>query len=238
MDNIKKITSIIFIFSLFAALFPINQVEAKKSEKQIQYEQFKKLKMNSSVVDVSKVIYGKKYKSNLCDYNYDLNLLCFDQMESHNKRYKNGKIRYYNYTFKFFEEINSDYTGFNFRMELKFKSKDKSKSLKLVEKRWEDFDVVNMHNVYNNKKIKAGMTTKQIDLVTVGKGIGKYEAIKYSDYSKVGFQKGDRRPQFYDPYKTLYYTTMNQRLDVLYKYQMEYDYKKKSYIATYVLRYG
>lgn len=231
---------LVFTLVMFISLevYPGEAVKAKKSEKQKQYEVFTKLKMNSSVSDVAKIVYGKNYKDELCDFNYNLNLLCYDQMESHNKRYKNGKIRYYNYTFKFFEEINDDYTGFDFRMNLRFKTADKSRNLRLVEKKWEDYDVVNPHNVYNSKKIKAGMTTKQVDSITVGKGIGKYEAIQYSDYSKVGYQKGDKKPQYYNPYKTLYYTTMNQRLDVLYKYQMEYDQKKKSYIVTYVLRYG
>lgn len=234
---IRKISILFIVFFIFLGSLGSGIVEAK-SEKTLQYEKFKDLKMNSSVESVAKVIYGKKYKKELCEEEKDINLLCYDYMEAHNKRYKNKKIRYYNYTFKFFPGYDSVSEKLEYRMNLRFKSKDDSKVLKLVEKKWEDFDTLNTHDVYNNKKIKTGMTTTQLDKIMEGKGIGPYEAVRYKDYSKVGYQTGEKKPVFYEQYKTLYYTVMSQDWSTLYKFRMEYDHKKKAYDVVYVLRFG
>lgn len=239
MLSFRKVLILAAIFMLILCMIPLgnNHVFAK-TEKQNQYDKFKKLKMNSSPTDVAKIIYGKNYKDDLCEYDKNVYALCYDRLQEEDKYYKNGKLRYYNHVLEFFPHFDLDNDDFKFRMRLRFKSKDGSKTLKLVEKRWEDYDVLNTHNVYNNKRIKEGMTTKQIDAITTGKGIGPYDSVFYGDYSKVGYQEGSKSPVFYDQYKLYSYTMMNQRLDVLYNFIMEYNYKIKSYEAVYVYRYG
>ncbi len=69
-----------------------------------------------------------------------------------------------------------------------------------------------------------------------GKGIGAYEGITYTNYSKAGYQEGKKKPVYYLPYKVLSYTTQSQDLKVLYSYDMEYDNKKKDYVVSYVSR--
>lgn len=93
--------------------------------------------------------------------------------------------RYYNYTFKFFPGYDCISEKLEYRMNLRFKSNDESKVLKLVEKRWEDLDTLITHDVYNNKKFKTGMTATQLDKIMEGKGIGPYETVRYKDYSKL-----------------------------------------------------
>lgn len=143
-----------------ATFFNSETSVAAKTKKETQYEVFKELKMNSSIESVAKIIYGKNYKSKVCDRKDDdvkVNLLCKANMFESNVYYSNNKLRYLNYDFDFYpdEPYPADARS---RMQLTFKSKDKSKRLYLVEKYWYDSSVYNSQKVYNNKKIKAGMT--------------------------------------------------------------------------------
>lgn len=236
---LRLLIAIIVSISMTSYFYSDNEVYAK-SKKETQHEIFNKLKMNSSVDSVAKVIYGSKYKSKVCDRKDDdvkVNLLCNADMFESNVYYKNNKLRYLNYEFYFYPDkpYPSDSRS---RMQLTFKSKDGSKRLYLVEKFWYDSSVYNSQKVYNSKKIKVGMTKKQLDSIMTGKGIGAYEGITYTNYSKAGYQEGKKKPVYYSPYKVYSYTTQNQNLNVLYSYDMEYDHKKKDYIVSYVSRFS
>lgn len=243
MNTTRKIFILLMMFFLFFSLSPssYNQTYAK-TKKQEQYEQFKKIKMNSSVESVSKVLYGKSYKKKICDRyeddldNIEVNLLCYEEMFESNVFYKNGKLRYLKYSFDLFPDKPFPQDS-RPRMGLTFKSNDKSKVLKLVEKYWYDSSVTNTQKVINNKRIKTGMTKRQLDSIMTGKGIGKYSTQTYVDYSKIAYQEGNTSPIFYSQYKVYSYVALSQNMNILYLYDMEYDNKLKEMIVSYVTRY-
>lgn len=238
--KILKLTTTLML--IFCVVSLNNDHVFAKTKKQEQFDKFKKLKMNSSIESVAKVLYGKSYKKKVCDRSEDdldnikVDLLCDEEMFDSNVFYTNGKLRYLNYNFYLFPDKPFPQDS-KTRLNLTFKSNDKSKDLRLVEKTWYDSSVGNTQKVYNSKKIKAGMTKKQLDAIMTGKGIGNYDTITYADYSKVAYQEGKKAPVFYSQYKVYSYTSFNQNMDVLYFYDMEYDYKEKQQIVSYVERY-
>lgn len=245
MRNIVKVLIVLSVsLGLVLTGFLPKEAEAK-TKKESQHDTFKKLKMNASMTSVAKVMYGKNYKKHLCDRSEDevkVNLLCSGEVYDSNTYDKNGKLNYLKYEFYLYpnpkvpnESDNPDEVTFQtVRMFLVFKSKEHSKQLKLVEKHWFDSSVVNSKRVYNNQKIKKGMTKKQVDAVLTGTGIGKHKVIAYIDYSKIGKQTGKKQPVFPKAYKTYSYSVLNQKENVLYYFETKYSRTKKEYVVSYV----
>lgn len=245
MKNVIKVLIVLSVsLGLMLTGFPSNEAVAK-TKKETQHDIFKKLKMNASMTSVAKVMYGKNYKKHLCDRPEDevkVNLLCSGELNDSNTYDKSGKLKYLKYEFYLYpdakvsnESDNPDEVTFQtVRMLLVFKSKEHSKQLKLVEKHWFDSSAVNSKRVYNDQKIKKGMTKKQLDGVLTGTGIGKYERVAYIDYSKAGKQAGKKQPVFPKAYKTYSYSVLNQKENVLYYFETKYSRTKKEYVVSYV----
>lgn len=245
MKNVIKVLIVLSVsIGLMLTSYPLNEAEAK-TKKETQHETFKKLKMNASMTSVAEVMYGKNYKKHLCDRSEDevkVNLLCSGELNDSNTYDKSGKLKYLKYEFYLYpnpkvpnESGNPDEVTFQtVRMLLVFKSKEHSKQLKLVEKHWFDVSDENSKRVYNNQKIKKGMTKKQLDDVLTGTGIGKHERVSYIDYSKVGKQIGKQQPVFPKAYKTYSYSVLNQKENTLYFFEMKYSRAKKEYVVSYV----
>jgi len=245
MRNVVKVLIVLSVsLGLMLTSYPLNEAVAK-TKKETQHDTFKKLKMNASMASVAEVMYGKNYKKHLCDRSEDevkVNLLCSGDVYDSNRYDKNGKLTYLKYEFYLYpnpkvpnESGNPDEVTFQtVRMLLVFKSKEHSKQLKLVEKHWFDSSAVNSKRVYNDQKIKKGMTKKQLDAVMTGTGIGKHERVSYIDYSKVGKQSGKQQPVFPKAYKTYSYSVLNQKENTLYYFETKYSRTKKEYIVSYV----
>ncbi|OIN65537.1 hypothetical protein BLD48_15640 [Exiguobacterium sp. KRL4] len=245
MKNVIKSLVVLSVsLGLMLTSYPLNEVVAK-TKKETQHDIFKKLKLNASMTSVAEVVYGKNYKKHLCDRSEDevkVNLLCSGEVYDSNKYDKDEKLKYLKYEFYLYpnpkvpneSDDPNEVTFQTVRMLLVFKSKEHSKQLKLVEKHWFDSSVVNSKRVYNNQKIKKGMTKKQLDTVMTGTGIGKHEAVAYIDYSKVGKQAGKQQPVFPKAYKTYSYSVLNQKENVLYYFETKYSRTKKEYVVSYV----
>lgn len=245
MRNVVKVLTVLSVsLCLLLTSYPPNEVAAK-TKKETQHDIFKKLKLNASMTSVAEVMYGKNYKKHLCDRSEDevkVNLLCSGELNDSNTYDKSGKLKYLKYEFYLYpdskvpnESDNPDEMTFQtVRMLLVFKSKEQSKQLKLVEKHWFDSSAVNSKRVYNDQKIKKGITKKQLDAVMTGTGIGKHERVSYIDYSKVGKQSGKQQPVFPKAYKTYSYSILNQKENVLYYFETKYSQTKKEYVVSYV----
>jgi len=245
---VRNVVKVLIVLSVSLGLvltgFLPKEAEAK-TKKETQHDTFKMLKMNTSMTSVAEVMYGKNYKKQLCDRSEDevkVNLLCSGDVYDLNRYDKNGKLTYLKYEFYLYpnpkvpnESGNPDEVTFQtVRMLLVFKSKEHSKQLKLVEKHWFDSSAVTSKRVYDDQKIKKGMTKKQLDAVMTGTGIGKHERVSYIDYSKVGKQTGKQQPVFTKAYKTYSYSVLNQKENILYYFETKYSRTKKEYVVSYV----
>ncbi|WP_214721989.1 hypothetical protein [Exiguobacterium sp. s192] len=237
--NMKTLLSSLILTT--ATIIPIcpTDVGIAKSQNNKQYEVFNKLKLNATINDSATIIYGKEAENKICDSTEDevkINVLCRESMWSSNEFYKNGKLRYLNYSFYLYPEDKKSSDPGEFtsgRMVLVFKSKENSKDLHLVEKTWSTLSNENTHKVYDSKKIKKGMTKNQLDSIMTGKGVGPHESVTYTDYSKVGYQDGASKPNYSKPSKIYSYSITNQKNNKHYYFEMKYNKSKKSNTVSY-----
>ena len=239
----KKNTKNFFLtLTLSTALVSIyhTNIGIAKAKNQKQYEIFNKLKLNSTIKNSAIIIYGKDAANKLCESSEDgvnINILCKEGVWTSNEFYKDGKTRYLNYSFYLYPIKKAQPNPGEFtrnKMTLVFKSKEKNNDLFLVEKTWSKFLSDDEHKLYNSKKIKKGMDESQLDTIMTGKGIGSYENITYTDYSKIGYQDGTSKPKYSKPSKIYSYSVKNQKNNKRYYFEMKYDNSKKTNTVSYI----
>lgn len=188
-----------------------------------EYEIYKKLKLGMTVTEVSKAIYGKKYKSHL-KKEYKITTLT-DKFTVRDIQ-KNYKL----YSFALYPYDTKDKSWYYNKMRIVLKTKQGGNTLYLAQK---DFTPENPSEtrIYKGKKIKPGMTVSQVDKVLYGKGLGSFLSHYTEDYSKIG-EVYYHNPVGYTPRLTVlqyYYRSYDKKklLQVTFKY----DYKKKMYLV-------
>lgn len=78
------------------------------------------------------------------------------------------------------------------------------------------------------------MDEGQLDSIMTGKGIGSYENITYTDYSKIGYQDGTSKPKYSKPSIIYSYSVTNQKNNKYYYFEMKYDNSKKANTVSYI----
>lgn len=188
-------------------------------------ERYTALKNGMTIEQTAKIIYGKDYKKQLTKKNGST---VFKKKEDYSTNEEAQKSITYNF---FNEKTYSDSTGLVFMTKknssiyrLTVKSLGLSRSDSVTGFRESKMKLL------KGKKIKSGMTEKQLDGILSGKGLGEWTSLATIDLTSIQTKKELDLGLGVKGYKKIYVfpTSTSKRKYVV----MDYDFEKKIYTVT------
>lgn len=216
--SLKKLGLVVLnIILIILILFP-KQADASSKE----YNIYKKIHLGMTATEVSKVLYGKKYKSHIKKEN---GIITLKDSFSRREIQKHYKL----YDFAFFPFDAKDNSWYSHRMNFVLKTKLNGKILFVAEK---DFamDHPSERRLHKGKTVKEGMTYKQVDKVIYGKGLGNFVTHFTSDYSELGENEYHSKMTYSPKRSVLQYFYRSYDGKKLYHTYFLFDDKKKQYV--------
>lgn len=234
--SIKILLSCVFIFASIIFSSSVSNAADKKSDTEKiskeHLEKFGELKMNSTIEEVAKIIYGKKYKEKLKKEN---GITVFKKKELV-KGIDSSTVYYYSF---FTEKVVWNKTSVD-KMIINLSTKKNGKTLYLTGKiyavpsKTKNETGVRESEKYleNNKVIKKNMSTKDLDKILAGKGLGNWSSVDYSDFSKTGIYSDEsKKLVFPKPSKSKHYQFRTKNKKTVWQVSLIYNEKKKDYVV-------
>ncbi|MDX1260554.1 hypothetical protein [Exiguobacterium sp. K1] len=222
--------STIFCFSPFSNASSISDQEKKEK---IHFNKFNSLKMNSTIEDIAKVIYGKEYKKELKKEN---GITVFKKKELV-KGIGSSSVYYYSF---FPKKVKWDKYSIN-KMIISLNTKKNGKTLYLTYKMYalpsenkNETGIRESKNyLQNGKKIKKNMSINDLDKLLSGKGLGDWSSLDYSDLTKTGIYSEEKNKFIFpNPSKSQHYQFKTLDKKTTWQVTMLYDAKKRDYFVS------
>ncbi len=223
-NNITKKNLLTLIITLTLMLSVTLTLPKPTSAASKEYEVYKQIKHGMTVTEVSKLIYGKTYKSYLKKGD---GITIFKKKPLHRDVTKDTK----NYEFGFYANDKDSESWYSHRLTVSFFNKKGSKNVYVGWKSYSPKDP-SSKKFYKNKKPKFGMTIGQIDKILSGEGLGVFEHLYSEDLTDFGYIDKNKKNMFPSKVSTIYYQAKSYSGKTDYLLYFVYDYKKKTYIYT------
>ena len=223
-NNMNKKNLLTLIITLTLILSVTLTLPKSTSAASKEYEVYKQIKHGMTVTEVSKLIYGKTYKSYLKKGD---GITIFKKNPLHRDVTKDTK----NYEFGFYANDKDSKSWYSHRLTVSFFNKKNSKNVYVGWKSYSPKDP-STKKFYKNKKPKFGMTIGQIDKILFGEGLGAFEHLYSEDLTNFGYIDINKKNMFPSKVSTIYYQAKSYSSKTDYLLYFVYDYKKKTYIYT------
>lgn len=188
-----------------------------------EFKVYNSIKLNMTLTEAAKIIYGKKYKSYL-KKEYGVTTL------KRKERFKEKEPHKVTYVHDFYGTYDKKDDMTYYKMDVFFQTKKDGKTLYVVSKSFDNQEYSG-RTLKKNVKFKRGMTYSQVDDRVQGKGLGTWTVHYQYDYSKVGEIYGDK-VIFTPKTSYLYYDIHTYNKKNFVRFIFEYDYKKSKYFLT------